>query len=428
MEDYKKLKKQLDGLIGKIKFNPNSNLRLERITSLLELLGNPQDKFLSIHVGGTSGKGSTSTIISYILTEAGYKTGLHISPYLQVINEGFQINNSLVSSSRLLELMKKIMPAVEEVERKSSFGKPSYFEVKIAIAFSLFAEGKVDVAVVEVGLGGKLDATNVLNSKVAVLTNVGLDHTSILGNTIEEIISDKAEIIKPNQIVVSGVTQLSAQQIVANKAKEVGAKLFQYNLDFKTIKNLEIGMNGDFQRINAACAIAAAQAFSDKKITDKQIASGIKKAKIPGRMEVVQKNPIVILDGAHNKDKMMALTTSLRKKYPKKKWISVVSFKEDKDADTMLEMLSENSEIIIATEFHGNPLWGPYKAEEISERIKKKNLPVEVIINKNSINSVKKAIEIAKNKKDALVLITGSLYLVGSVRDYWHPIKELIEQ
>ena len=426
MENYKKLKKQLDGLIGKIKFSPNSNLKLERIIHLLKILDNPQDKFSSIHVGGTSGKGSTSTMISYIFQEAGYKTGLHVSPYLQVINEDFQINNSLVSSSKLLKLMDKVMPAIEQVAKESPFGKPSYFEAKVALAFLLFAEEKVDIAIIEVGLGGRLDATNVLNSKVAVLTNVGLDHTAILGNTIEKIITDKAGIIKPNQIVISGVTQPSAKKIVADKAQKTGAKLLQYNQDFQIIPNLEIGMLGDFQQVNAACAVEAVQAFSNQKVTDQQIKTGIEKAKIPGRMEIIQENPLVILDGAHNQDKMTALVTSLKKKYPDKKWLTVVAFKEDKDADEMLRILAQNSETIIATEFHGTPLWGSYKVEEIEKKITIQNPSIEVLLNSNPIEAVNKALELAKNKENTLVLVTGSLYLIGNVRKYWYPIEELL--
>lgn len=426
MEDYKKLKKQLHSLIGKIKFNPSSNLKLERIIHLLELLGNPQDKFLSIHVGGTSGKGSTATMISFILQEAGYKIGLHVSPYLQVINEGFQINNSLVSSSKLLKLMDKVMPAVEQVSRENPFGKPSYFEAKVALAFLLFAEEKIDVAIVEVGLGGKLDATNVLKSKVSVLTNVGLDHTAILGNTIEKIITDKAEIIKPNQIVISGVTQESAKKIVTDKTKKVGAKLLQYNQDFKENHDLEIGLLGDFQQINAACAIEAAQAFSNQKITDQQIETGLKKARIPGRMEIIQKKPLVILDGAHNPDKMTALINSLKRRYPHKKWLSVISFKEDKDIDKMLKILTKNNETIITTEFYGTPLWGAYSATELSEKVKNQNPSIKTLVNKNPIEALEKALEITKNKPDTLVLITGSLYLIGNIRNYWYPIEKLI--
>jgi dihydrofolate synthase/folylpolyglutamate synthase len=427
LKSYQELEKKLNNLIGEVKFTPNSNLKLERITQLLAILGNPQSKFPSIHVGGTSGKGSTSVTIASILKEAGYKTGLHTSPYLQIINEGFQINGQMTSATKLLKILNKITPAIEEVAKTNPFGKPSYFETKVAIAFSLFAEEQVDVAVIEVGLGGKLDATNVLQSQVAVLTNVGLDHTEILGDTIEKIITDKAEIIKKNQIVISGVLQPSAQKIVSNKTKKVNAKLLQLGKDFYVNEKLVTGMSGHFQKVNATCAIQAAQAFTKNKLTKKQIELGVKKAKLIGRMEIVKKNPLVILDGAHNPDKMKALTTSLKTAYPNKKWLTVVAFKGDKDADKMLTMLGENSNTIIATEFKGNPMWDSYQAEELIKKIKNLKLKTKTFIEKEPLQAVEKALKISKNDTEAIILVTGSLYLIGNTRFYWYPMEKLIK-
>ncbi len=238
-------------------------MKLERIAHLLELLGNPQDAFRSIHVGGTSGKGSTSTMIAALLTCAGYRTGLYLSPHLQVLNECYQINNRMAATTDLADVFETLKPAIAQVARENPFGRPSYFEAQTALAFALFARKEVDVAVIEVGLGGALDATNVLRPQVSVLTNVGLDHTEILGNTIELIAQNKAGIIKPGQIVISGVTQPSTQAIVQERCAVEGATLWQLGSTFtlqtksdetfavtfpdKTYDELRVDLHGNLQ-------------------------------------------------------------------------------------------------------------------------------------------------------------------------------------
>ena len=208
------------------------DMRLDRISHLVNLLGNPQNSFPSIHIGGTSGKGSTATMTASILAAAGYKTGLFLSPQLQVINECYQIDNRMVATSRLAEVFATIKPAIQQVADENPFGQPSSFEAQVALAFCLFQQEIVDAAIIEVGLGGTFDATNVLRAQVAVLTNIGLDHTEILGETIEQIAHDKAGIIKPGQIVVSGLTQPSTQQIIAERCAAQGAALWQSGRTF----------------------------------------------------------------------------------------------------------------------------------------------------------------------------------------------------
>jgi dihydrofolate synthase/folylpolyglutamate synthase len=194
---YARLERDLAALIGPAHFSREIGLKLERITHLLSLLGNPQDQFASIHVGGTSGKGSTAAMISAMLTSAGLHTGLHLSPHLQILNERFQIDDRMAPTTLLARIWDEMKPAIDRVAMESPWGAPSYFEAQAALAFMLFARQKVDVAVVEVGLGGSLDATNVLRSRVAVITSIGLDHTEVLGDTVELIARDKAGIIKP---------------------------------------------------------------------------------------------------------------------------------------------------------------------------------------------------------------------------------------
>lgn len=427
MGEYQELKALLEQLIGPVKFDATQNLKLERITQLLEIVGNPHFSFPSIHVGGTSGKGSTSALISSILVAAGYKTGLHTSPYLQVINEGFQINNTLVPTSTLLKILKqKLLPAVEKVGQTNPFGKPSYFETKTALAFLLFAQEKVDVAVVEVGLGGTLDATNVLPATVAVLTSVGLDHTEILGDTIEKIITDKAGIIKKNQTVISGVTQPSAQHIIADRCKKVEArKLLQIGKEFEPLPTSQkINLPGEFQRSNAACAVEAAKAF-DPHISQQAITTGLRTAFLPGRMEIVQEKPLVILDGAHNPDKIAALMESLKQQYPKEEWIVIFAAKSDKDHQAMLRKLERKALCFVTTEFHDAALWSPHPAADLKTQL-------ETITSKNIIAeqdprvALKKALAISQENDQAPILITGSLYLLGNIREHWYPSKKML--
>ena len=438
---YQALESDLDTLIGPIRFSRDINLKLERITHLLELLGNPHRAFPSIHVGGTSGKGSTATIISSVLSAAGYKTGLHLSPHLQVLNERYQINNELVSTSQLAKVFETVKPAIDKVADDNPFGRPSYFEVLVALAFCLFQQENVDVAVVEVGLGGTLDATNVLHSQVAVLTNVGLDHTDILGDTVELIAQDKTGIIKPGQTVISGFTQSSTKRIVADRCLTQGATLWQMgevftyelrkddgtfivNFPERTYDDLHLEMCGDFQITNAACAIAAVHAFS-RQVPISAVRKGVKQAAIPGRMEVVQRNPIVILDGAHNPDKIEAALRVINENYVGKQRIVVFSLKSGKAYQDILPFIVEYVTTLIVTTFQ-TKLWDSYDPDVLAQEARRLAPGISVHVERNPIRAVRQAIQMAN--EDDLIWVTGSLYLVGNVRNYWYPIEDILLQ
>ena len=187
---FQQANKYLEALIPK-EFKSKEALKLERISLLLKLLGDPQNKFKSIHVGGTSGKGSTAYFLSQILVGQGYKTGLHVSPHLQTIRERMQIDGKLISEEEFVKLVNEIKPLVDKVEKDLDLGKPTYFETTVALTFDYFAKHSIDIAVIEVGLGGKLDATNVIYPLISIITNVDLDHVEFLGNTVEKIAKDK---------------------------------------------------------------------------------------------------------------------------------------------------------------------------------------------------------------------------------------------
>jgi len=442
IELYKGLARDLLTLIGPVRWSAEINLRLERITHLLSLLDNPHYAYPSIHVGGTSGKGSTATMIATILSEAGYKTGLHLSPHLQILNERHQINNVVASTTRLVELYSEIKPAIAKVAAENPFGAPSYFEAQVALAFYYFQREAVDVAVIEVGLGGRIDATNVLNAAVAVLTNVGLDHTEILGDTIEAIIKDKAGIIKPGQKVISGVKQPTARQIVAQRCRRQHAELWQLEQAFhykvegerhftvsmpsRTYDELEIGMSGVFQIANAACAVAAIEILPGFDVSETALRKGLMQAHVPGRMEIVQNDPVVILDGAHNPEKMKAAYKAVKNHYRSRRCLVVLSLKSDKAAEDILPPVIDLAETLFITKFHVKGLWNPYDPAELAALAKEIAPDLDVRIVPEPIVAVQQAL--AEAEPDDLVLVTGSLYLVGDIRQHWYPIDELITQ
>jgi dihydrofolate synthase/folylpolyglutamate synthase len=405
-------------------------------------LNHPEQAFPIIHVGGTSGKGSTATMIASILTAAGYKTGLHLSPHLQILNERHQINQQLVPSSHLAAIFSEMQPAIESVAEGNPFGKPSYFEAQVALSLCYFRQAQVDVAVIEVGLGGRLDATNVVPAKVAVLTSVGLDHTAVLGDTIEAITREKAGIIKPGQIVVSGFTPPTAQAIVSATCQKHQVPWWQLGTDFNyqvapngrsftistpidRIERLQSGLAGDFQIANAACAVAAVHALPNFEISSAAVRTGLVNAVIPGRMEVIQQHPLVILDGAHNPDKIQGAVTALNKLAGARRRIVVFGLKSDKAATDILPAVLEKASLLIVTTFASKGLWEPMEPEKLAEyaRHLAPELPIKII--PNPLEAIRSAM--AQAQSDDCIWVTGSLYLIGEVREHWYPARILIE-
>jgi len=443
VEQYQGLERDLAALIGPNPFSASTNLRLERITQLLALLGNPHQAYPSVHVGGTSGKGSTSAMIASILTEAGYKTGLYMSPHLQIINERHQINRQVAATTKLSALFAEMKPAIDHVAATGRFGRPSYFEVQVALAFLLFQREAVDVAVVEVGLGGTLDATNVLDSAVSVLTNVGLDHTAILGHTVEAIARDKSGIIKSGQTVVSGVLHSEAQQIVADRCRTEKAtlwqlgKIFDYGhangsgfslqLSSQMYPQLKLGMPGDFQMANAACAVAATRALPGFNVSEQSIRLGLQNVQIPGRLELMQREPTIILDGAHNPEKISASRRAIDRNYGDKRRIAVLSLKSDKAAQDVLPYVLQGTDILFVTRFWiEKSLWDPMSAEKLAQLAGALSPDTDIRIVEDPISALEQALEAAAPAD--LIWVTGSFYLAGNVREFWYPSVELLVQ
>lgn len=415
-------------------------LGLQRQEYLMNLLGNPQDKYPSIHITGTSGKGSTAYLISSILKNAGYKVGLHISPHLENITERMQINNNNLDESKFIKLVNKVLPAINEVSRNNKFGLPTYFEVIVAISFLAFAEEKVDLAVIEVGMGGKYDGTNVIKKPlISVITNIGLDHTQVLGDTVEKIIQDKKDIIKKNSQVISGAKQKSVIEIIEGKCRKENSPpyLLNRNFSYKVSKldnrgsifsvytrrnqylNLDLKLLGLHQVENASLAVMASELLNDKgfKIEENAIKNALKNAYFPGRLEIVKRKPLIVFDGAHNVDKIKAIVETIPKIFSYKKLIIVFALKRNKDAKAIFSQLLKIADFVILTKFSIgtdtglNLSFPPKKLQQILfNEFNFKN--VEIITPAHK--ALQKALTMQKD--DDLVLTTGSLYLIAELK------------
>ncbi|OIO80825.1 hypothetical protein AUJ84_02470 [Candidatus Pacearchaeota archaeon CG1_02_32_132] len=389
-------------------------LGLEKITELMEALENPHKDFRSIHIAGTNGKGSTSSMISSILKESGLKTGLYLSPYVEKFNERIQINGEMISDEELESLIVELKEVVD-----SNNIDVTFFEFITALAFMHFSRQKVDIAVVEVGMGGRLDATNVIIPEFSVITNIGLDHEKWLGMTKLEIAGEKAGIIKPGVPCITAEIDEEITNYFHKICKENGSELIfvdevisaesvESNLDFQRFKTsglvdseFKTKLLGKHQIRNALLAIAVCRQMD---IGEGIIRNGLEKAIIRGRLEVVSKNPLIILDGAHNIAGMEVLVEFVKGIGNRKALILGMS--NDKPADEMSRMITPLFENIIVTEGRFKPM----PAEELAEVVRNHN--ENIIVEKD----VGRAIELAKKMApEGTILVAGSLYLVSNV-------------
>lgn len=405
---------------------------LERTSRLLELLGNPHKKTKLIHIAGTNGKGSTTAIISNILKHAGYRVGTYTSPHLYKMTERMVINGEQISEEHFVKYANMVIDKMKYME-ENNMEVPTQFEMLTAMAFLYFEEMKVDAAVIEVGLGGMYDATNVIDSILSVITSISYDHTDILGNTIEKIATEKAGIIKDNTTVVL-YPQLykEAEKIVEAKCIEKNAKLvkvdveqgrlikfdilaqsFDYSYGEIRLAGLKVPLLGDHQIKNSTVAVTAAIELSKLgfNIAEEHIRKGLETVVWPCRLSVVSKEPFIIIDGAHNEDGVNSLKSAIIKYLSDKSIILVIGMLGDKNYSYAVQELAPLAHKIIASE----PI-SPraLKAEQMAEVIRKYNTNAEAEAD------IIKAIEKAKKSadKNSVILICGSLYLAGSAYEY----------
>ncbi len=398
-------------------------LGLNRAKYFLKLLGNPQEKLKIIHVAGTSGKGSTCYLISSLLTSQGFKVGLHQSPHLTDVTERFQINEKIISKTEFIFYLNKITPIIKMVG-KTFHGTLTYFEILVGLAYLIFYEKKVNYAVIETGLGGKYDGTNVVSrtDKLSVLTKIGLDHTNILGETIEEITFQKAMIINEKSQAISIDQDQKAEKIIKEVAEKKKAKLYfmsfprrRESMDpllrgddnvLEIIKNLNLF--GDYQKENANLALAAVNYLSQRdgfKLNKEKVGAVFQTAHFPGRFDIRKINgKTIIFDGAHNPQKMNAFIDSLVKKFPNKKFNFLIAFKKGKDYLDMLRIIVPWADSIVLTSFF----------TENQDMINVSVDPAEIKLNAKIIPDLKKSWKFILNKK-GLIVVTGSLYLIGEI-------------
>lgn len=432
----------------KIPYYPyKESLKLERLKDFLVKINNPQDSLKCIHIAGTKGKGSTCAFIAYILRQARYKVGLYTSPHLSDFRERIRVLQyssapvlepseefkGMISQKELMGLTQRLKPLIDNYNKNSKYGPLSFFEVYTSLAFLYFKEKKADFAVLETGLGGRLDATNVVSPLVAALTPISYEHTQKLGNTLTEITTEKSGIIKvtsrksgvTSPIVISAPQEKEAMKVIRDKCNEVGAKLYEVGRDitYQKTKNgfsvkgifgeypgLNIRLLGDHQLINAAVAVGATELlrFYNIEVGIDAIRDGLYNTIWPGRCEVISRNPLTVLDGAQNVASAGVLKQAIKDNFQYKRLILVLGISNDKDIKGVCNQLNDLADKIILTKAN-NP-----RATEPVELAKYFN-GKEIHMADNIKEAKTKALCIA-NPED-LILVTGSLFVVGEFRD-----------
>jgi len=420
--------------------------RMGRLRRFLARLGNPQCGYPIVHVGGTSGKGSTSTAIAAILTAAGYRTGLHTSPYLQTPAEKLQVSGQLIAPAAFASLTDEMLDAhdcwIADGEEPLTYG-----EAWNALTWRFFTRERVDIAVVEVGAGGRFDLTNILTPALSVITSVGIDHTQTLGDTIEEIAWHKAGIIKRGLPALSAVPHPAARRIIAKEAVAQGAPLTQLDLatqvtgvvtgpdgttwrEAATGETFHMGMCGTFQARNGATAVAAARLLRERgiRIPDEAIASGLLRARIPGRAELIADRVPVLLDGAHNPEKIAAFAVDVPVLLPSRsgaRRIGIVGLLDAKQGDEMLRGIVPVIDVLIATAPRVLAK-EPKDADQLAALARASGFAGPVIVEPVPARTVARALEMARTEAGDSILVTGSLYLVGNVREQWFHERDIV--
>ena len=423
----------LEWLFGIKRFG--SKLGLKYISHLLGLIGNPQEDFKSVHVAGTSGKGSTTAMIASILGAAGYKVGMFTSPHLSSFTERIVVDGRQIPVEYVVRVVNEIKPHVDRMARDPELRHPTFFEVVTAMAFKYFAEQRVDFAVVEAGMGGKLDATNVVHSLVSVITNVSLEHTDVLGKTALEIAEKKAGIIKKGGILITATEDDEVFALFSEVCKRKGSRIFRVGRDVrfrKLCSSLEgqsfqidglvnsfdalfIPLLGDHQLLNAASAVGAVEAlgFHGITISREAVEEGLRSVRWPGRLEIVQRHPMVVLDCAKDPEAARAVKEALSKEFEYNRLIAVVSISSDKDIPAMIEQLAQMADLFVITS-HG-VMERAADPALIAEEVEEHSKPYEIVTNVRG--AVQRAMELAG--EDDLICVVGSVFLVGEARKLW---------
>ena len=413
------------------------NYDLRRMDELLARLGNPHLKAKTVHIAGTKGKGSTAAMVTSVLTASGYRTGLYTSPHLIDIRERIRVDGRLISRAELIKLVARLKPEVEAVNAKGNYGNLTTFELLTALGFMYFSEAQAEFQVVEVGLGGRLDATNVVRPEVCAITTLGLDHTDVLGNTLAKIAAEKAGIIKPAVPVVSARQVPEAAEVIEMFCRRNDARLILVGRDITYtdqgeeggVQSLEIKgrlsayavalpLRGRFQQENATVAVGILEVLAEKgfKVSSESIKEGLGKVRWPGRFQVIRTLPAVVVDGAHNpqaaRELRLATQDFLAGRKPGRR-ILVIGTSSDKDYEGVAEELAPLFDSVIATRSrHPRALATDILASEFTRR------GCKIDTTDSVAEALCRAVQRAQN--DDFVCVTGSLFIVGEALEWAH--------
>jgi len=392
---------------------------LENIQWILESIGNPHGFLKTVHIGGTNGKGSVAAMLSHILKAAGYRVGKYTSPHLVSFTERITINEEEITETEVAELTAYIRAQIESVDPNRAF---TFFDFTTALAFEHFRRKHVDITLVEVGLGGRLDSTNVVNPLISIITNVAFDHMDFLGNDILDVTKEKAGIIKRGVPVVTGA-QDAPQRIIEETGKSNDSPVYVMGRDFSyekkgpqimsysglssRLNDIFVNLKGDHQLANAAIALCAAELLSSLGfgLDQREFYTGLSQVTWPGRLEIVREKPVVILDGAHNVDGIRALVEFLTSQFPGRRRLLIFGVMKDKEYEKMLgELLSHVDETILTVPKNDRALPPEFMQE----------LAPKAIVADDVTWALKKAKSMSTDED--VIVITGSLYLVGECK------------
>jgi dihydrofolate synthase / folylpolyglutamate synthase len=435
---YREALKYLDSFINFEKsdgYNYKTSFKLERMKRFAALLGDPQESVRSIHIAGSKGKGSTASYIHSILGAAGFKTGLYTSPHLVSFRERIRIGCELISEEDLSRILAKIKGTIGSRMKDEM---PTFFEIYTAIAYLYFKEKRIDFAVYEVGLGGRLDATNLVEPLVSAITPLSYEHTDKLGDTLEEIAAEKCGIIKRGSVCVSAPQEEKALKVIEDtcRSKEIRLILIGRDIKFKELasdensnrfsvsgwfgeyKDLKTSLIGSHQIVNAATAIGVIEALKarDVAVPEEAIRFGIRDARWPGRLEVINRKPFVLLDGAHNRASAKILVNAIKNVFKYKKLILVFGVSKDKDVKGMLEELLPICDSIVLT--RSKVLNRALEPANIKEEILSiRDSAKEIILEPDTGEALSASLSMAS--PEDLILVTGSLFIVGEVKEHY---------
>ena len=433
--DYKSALDLLLGLVDFERFRaprgPRVKFDLSRIRALLQSLGNPHLDTPTVHIAGTKGKGSTAAMVTSVLASQGYTTGTFTSPHLHTFRERIGVNGSAVSEAEFCSLLEGVWPHVIEVGQEEDHGSVTLFETLTAMAFLHFRELKAHFQVMEVGLGGRLDSTNLVSPRVCAITSLSLDHTAILGDTIEQIAREKAGIVKPGVAVISAPQEAAARNEIRLVCDQNHAPLWEVGDDITwsggtfSLEGQSFGVNGRLGRYdlwmpllgvhqleNAAIAVGVLETLMEQgwAISGEALKEGFRKVTWPCRMEVLEKDPVILSDGAHNPHSMARLCQSLGEYFEGRRPVVIFGASRDKNLEGMMDELVALNPLVVATRSR-HPRAVP--TEDLVQAFASKG--VEVCQAENVAQAVDKAMAIVG--KDDFILATGSLFLAAEVRE-----------